>query len=87
MYLERKIDSYLNDWFMLPDHKPLIVKGARQIGNGKAKFLNTLIASDKYEDITYGIKLTHGNIGFNNNVYTFPYFCTFLLKSWLKENK
>lgn len=38
MYLERKIDSYLNDWFMLPNHKPLIVKGARQIGKTNTYF-------------------------------------------------
>ena len=31
-YLERKIDKFLADWKSRPDRKPLIVKGARQIG-------------------------------------------------------
>ena len=30
--LRRKIDKYLHDWKMAPTRKPLIVKGARQIG-------------------------------------------------------
>ena len=49
--------------------------------------LNNLIDSDKYKDIKYGIKLGCKNIGFNGKFYTFPYFQTFLLKKYLKENK
>lgn len=30
--LKRKIDKYLTDWKNRPDRKPLIIKGARQIG-------------------------------------------------------
>ena len=36
-------------------------------------------------DIKYGIKLCAANIGFNGKFYTFPYFLTFLLKRWLRE--
>lgn len=32
IYLRRKIDTFLSEWFHRPEHKPLIVKGARQIG-------------------------------------------------------
>ena len=32
MYLKRKIDSYLKNWKEDPEHKPLIIKGARQVG-------------------------------------------------------
>lgn len=32
LQLRRKIDSFLNEWKHRPDHKPLIVKGARQVG-------------------------------------------------------
>lgn len=53
--------------------------------NGTAKSIRTLIASEKYDDIHRGIKLTDGNVGFNDNIYTFPYFCTFLLKRYLAE--
>ena len=44
-----------------------------------------MITSDRYEDISYGIKLCAGNIGMNDNLYTFPYYCTFLLKRYLAE--
>lgn len=53
--------------------------------NGTAKSIRTLIAREKYDDIHCGIKLTGGNIGFSDNIYTFPYFCTFLLKRYLAE--
>ena len=32
MYMRRKIDAFLRQWKDMPDHKPLIIKGARQIG-------------------------------------------------------
>ena len=32
MYMRRKIDDFLNHWKASPDHMPLIIKGARQIG-------------------------------------------------------
>lgn len=32
MYFKRKIDDFLIQWKNDPAHKPLIVKGARQIG-------------------------------------------------------
>ena len=31
-YLKRKIDLFLQNWYHDPDKKPLIIKGARQIG-------------------------------------------------------
>ena len=30
--LKRKVDSYLEEWYGNPNHKPLIINGARQIG-------------------------------------------------------
>ena len=35
-YLKRKIDLYLETWFNNENKKPLIVKGARQIGKTKS---------------------------------------------------
>ncbi len=35
-YLKRKIDQYLIDWKMNPTRKPLIIKGARQVGKTKS---------------------------------------------------
>ena len=84
LFYYRRVDSTLEQDFFLRSKNALVPLEVKS-DNGKSKSLNTLIASDKYADITYGIKLTHGNIGFDKNVYTFPYFCTFLLKRWLKE--
>ena len=36
MYLKRKIDDFLTSWKDSSDKKPLIVKGARQIGKTKS---------------------------------------------------
>ena len=42
-YLKRKIDDYLADWKTDPARKPLIIKGARQVGKTKSirKFAET----------------------------------------------
>lgn len=84
LYYYKREDSTLEEDFFVRTTKdliPLEVKAA----NGRAKSLRTLINSDKYEDIHYGIKLTGGNIGYENQIYTFPYFCAFLLKRYLKS--
>ena len=60
--LKRKIDKYLIDWKQSPDRKPLIVKGARQIGKTESirNFANNnyknvieinFILQKKYQDI------------------------------------
>lgn len=54
--------------------------------NGSAKSLRTLIKSEHYSDIKYGIKLAAGNIGESEGIYTFPYFCAFLIKRYLRES-
>ncbi len=55
--------------------------------DGATLSLSKLIENEKYKDINYGIKLCNKNIGFNGKFYTFPYFLTFLLKRFLKENR
>ncbi len=79
LYYYKRDDSTLEeDFFVRTTDKliPVEVKAS----NGRAKSLRTLIESDKYPDICCGIKLCKGNIGFENNIYTFPYFTAFLLK-------
>ena len=51
--------------------------------SGKAKSMRTMIRSEKYPDIRYGFKLSANNIGHNDGIYTFPYFCAFLLKRYM----
>ena len=53
---------------------PIEVKRNR----GRSKSLNVILNNN--ENINYGIKLTGGNIGFEDNKFTFPYYLTFLLK-------
>ena len=83
LYYYRRDDSTLEqDFFMRTADSlvPVEVKAE----NGKSKSLRTLIESEKYPDIKFGVKLFGGNIGYNNNIYSFPYYCTFLLKEFLK---
>ena len=53
--------------------------------NSASASLKNLINKDKYADIHYGIKLCANNVGFNGKFYTFPYFCTFLMKRYMLE--
>ncbi len=85
LYYYKREDSPLEEDFFVRTANSLIpveVKSA----NARSKSLRTLIESGHYPDIRFGIKLTSGNIGYSDNIYTFPYFCTFLLKRYLKEN-
>ena len=50
MYLKRKIDTYLKEWYGTPDHKPLIVKGARQVGKTESIMQ---FAKANYDNIIY----------------------------------
>ncbi len=53
--------------------------------DGRSVAMIGLITNNKIEDIKYGIKLAEKNIGFKDNIYTFPYFLSFLIKRYLNE--
>lgn len=59
---------------------PIEVKRNR----GRSKSLNYLL--ENIDNINYGLKLTNGNIGFEDNKFTFPYYLAFLLKRFFKES-
>lgn len=82
LYYYRREDSTLEEDFFVRTVDSLIPVEVKAT-NGAAKALRTLIHSEKYADIRCGIKFTGGNIGFADQVYTFPYFCAFLLKRYL----
>lgn len=82
LFYYKKEDSTLEQDFFVRTKKSLVPVEIKAT-NGTAKSLRTLITSDKYPDITTGIKFINGNIGFENNIHTFPYFCEFLLKRYL----
>ena len=85
LYYYKKDDSSLEEDFFVRDDTHLIPVEVKSTNN-TSKSLRTLIQSNRYPDIAYGIKLVNGNIGYNDGIYTFPYFCTFLLKRYLHES-
>ncbi len=70
--------------FFIRDAASLVPVEVKSNDNPTASLKN-LIEKEKYSDIKYGIKLCANNIGFNGKFYTFPYFCTFLLKRYMLE--
>lgn len=84
LYYYKREDSTLEEDFFVRTASELIPVEVKAT-NGRSKSLRTLIDGEKYSDIQYGIKFTGGNIGYGNRIYTFPYFCAFLLKRYLKE--
>lgn len=84
LYYYKKDNSTLEEDFFLRTAAHLVPIEVKST-NGKSKSMHSLIAGERYTDISYGIKLAHANIGFANNIYTFPYFCTFMLKEYLRN--
>ena len=83
LYYYKREDSTLEEDFFLRTADSLVPVEVKAT-NSKAKSLRTLIRSEHYSDIQFGVKLVDGNIGYSDKIYTFPYFCTFLLKEVLK---
>ncbi len=84
LFYYRREDSTLEEDFFIRSRDALIPVEVKA-RSGKAKSMRTLINSEKYADIHYGFKLSYGNIGYSDRIYTFPYFCTFLLKRFMKD--
>lgn len=80
----KKEDSTLEEDFFVRTIQQLVPIEVKAT-NGTSKSLRTLIDSERYPDITWGIKFTGGNIGYENNILTLPYFCSFLLKRLLDD--
>lgn len=53
--------------------------------NARAKSLKTLIASEHYPEIKWGVKFIRGNVGFENSILTLPQWSVFLLPKMLRE--
>lgn len=85
LYYYKRDDSTLEQDFFVRTRQSLLPVEVKAT-NGTAKSLRTLIKSERYSDIRYGIKLTAGNIGERDGIYTFPYFCAFLLKRYLEQS-
>ena len=81
----RKEDSTLEQDFFVRTTNRLVPVEVKARG-GCAQSLKTLIKSDHYEDIGWGIKLHGGNVGWENRVLTLPCFTVFLLRRFLSEH-
>ena len=79
----KKDDSTLEEDFFVRDTDELIPVEVKSNGNN-SKSLRALIDSKHYPDIRRGIKLCGSNVGNENSIITFPYFCAFMLKKLLK---
>ena len=84
LYFYRDKQNKIEMDFILRDEQSIIPVEVKASDNATYS-LNKLIDEKQYKNIKYGIKLCNKNIGFNGKFYTFPYFMTFLLKSFLKE--
>ena len=84
LYYYKRDDSTLEEDFFIRNAESLIPIEVKA-RSGQAKSLRTLIESDKYPDIQFGFKLSHNNIGYSDKILTFPYFCAFLLKRFVKS--
>jgi len=80
-YYKRDDSSLEQDFFVRTANALIPVEVKAQ--NGMAKSIRTLISGKKYADIHCGIKFTGSNMGYGEQIYTFPYFCAFLLKRYL----
>lgn len=84
-YYKREDSTLEMDFFLRTTESlvPVEVKA----GSSKAKSLSTLIKSEHYPDISWGIKLRKGNVGFENRILTLPHWSAFLLRRMLREWK
>ncbi len=82
LYFYMSEDSTIEVEFFVRDANNLIPIDVKA-RDGKIKSVINLINRKDIEDINYGIKFAEKNIGYKDNVYTFPYFMAFLLKRFL----
>lgn len=83
LFYYKKDNSTLEEDFFVRSKSRLIPVEIKSNNSG-SKSLSALIRNDKYADIDTGIKFGDFNIGHSDNIYTFPYFCLFMLKKYLQ---
>lgn len=86
LYYWRRDESPLEEEFFVrcgDDLVPVEVKA----GNSRSRSLRELIDSDKYPEVSWGVKFADANIGCANGILTMPWFCAFLLSRMLGRMK
>ena len=84
LFYYKKENSTLEEDFFVRTQNDLIPVEVNSNRN-RSKSLSSLIKNKNYSDISYGIKLGDFNVGYANDIYTFPYFCAFKMKEYLKS--
>lgn len=84
LYYYSKENATLEEDFFIRSANELIPVEVKANTN-QAKSMRQLIKNEAYPDIKHGIKFCKGNIGISENIITFPYFCIFLLKDYMRE--
>ncbi len=79
----KKENSQLEEDFFIRSANELIPLEVKTV-SGQAKSMGQLIRSEHYPDIRHGLKFTAGNIGFTDNIFSFPHYCMFLLKRYMQ---
>ena len=78
----KKENSTLQEEFFVR-HRDNLVPVEVKSGNNTSKALATLINSNNYPEIAFGIKIAKSNVGFSSKICTFPHFCAFLIHDFL----
>ena len=84
LYYYKKENASLEEDFFVRTQNALVPVEVKANSN-QSKALSALISNERYQDISFGIKLGDVNVGYANRIYTFPYFCAFKLKEYLKK--
>ena len=84
LFYYKKENSTLEEDFFVRSKSELLPVEVKS-NNNRSKSLAALIKNENYSDIKNGIKLGDFNVGYEKNIYTFPYFCAFLIKAFVKN--
>ena len=84
LYYYKKENASLEEDFFVRTQNTLVPVEVKANSN-QSKALSALINNKRYQDISLGIKFGDVNVGYANQIYTFPYFCAFKLKEYLKK--
>jgi predicted AAA+ superfamily ATPase len=82
-YYKREVSSLNIDFFVRNTNYIIPIKVKTTSGNSKS--LSTIIESDKYPLVKFGIKFGDYNIGYSNKILTLPTYLSFLLRRFLSE--
>ena len=84
LFYYKKENSTLEEDFFVRTQNDLVPIEVKS-NSRQSKSLSSLIKNENYGDISYGIKLGDFNVGYANDIYTFPYFCAFKMKEYLEK--